>query len=77
LDTGAYELEDINNEIKRRIKANGDDEATIEITANISTLKSIVEIKKSSCQVNFGVDYSIGTLLGFDKETISFGYNLS
>ena len=39
LDTGAYELEDINNEIKRRLKANGDDEATIEITANISTLK--------------------------------------
>ena len=77
LDTGAYELEDINNEIKRRIKRNGDDEATLEITANISTLKSIVEIKKTSCKVNFGVDHSIGTLLGFGKETISFGYNSS
>jgi hypothetical protein len=77
LDTGAYELEDINNEIKRRIQENGDDEAAIEITANISTLKSVVEIKKSGYQVNFAVDHSIGTLLGFEKETLSSGYNLS
>jgi hypothetical protein len=77
LDTGAYELDDLNYEIKRRLKANGDDEAAIELTANISTLKSIVKIEKTDYQVDFGVDQSIGSVLGFDKVVISFGYNIS
>jgi hypothetical protein len=77
LDTGAYELEDINYEIKRQIKTNGDDEAAIEISANISTLKSIVNIEKANYQVDFGVDHSIGSVLGFEKAVISSGYNRS
>jgi hypothetical protein len=77
LDTGAYELEDINNEIKRIIKENGDDEAAVEITANISTLKSVVNIKQTSYQVDFREDQTIGSLLGFDKEVLSFGYHKS
>lgn len=77
LDTGAYELEDLNCEIKRHIKANGDDEAAIEISANISTLKSIVNIEKAHYQVDFRVDHSIGSVLGFEKAVISSGYNMS
>src|SRR5271157_3540704 len=44
LSTGAYELNAINNEIKRQIIANGDSETAIDITADVSTLKSIVNI---------------------------------
>lgn len=77
LDTGAYELEHVYHEIKRRIKENGDDESSIEITANISTFKSVVNIKNTSYQIDFREDQTIGSLLGFNKEVISFGYHKS
>lgn len=77
LDTGAYELEDINTEIKRRIKEDGDDEAAIEITANISTLKSVINIKRPGYQIDFREEQTLGSLLGFDKEVLSLGYHKS
>ena len=80
LNTGSYELESINNEIKRQLIANGDIEMGIDITANISTLKSIVNINNPNCRVDFGVPNSIGSVLGFETLTdlvIDHGYNVS
>jgi hypothetical protein len=77
LNTGAYELPAINNEIKRQIITNGDDESAFNIAANISRLTSIVNIENPSYKIDFGVDNSIGPVLGFDKVIISHGYNES
>jgi hypothetical protein len=77
LDTGAYELKGIKDQIKRSINENGDDEGAIEITENLSTLKSVVNIKNANYQVDFGVEHSLGPVLGFDKQVISYSYNTS
>ena len=77
LDTGAYELQAINSEIKRQIIVNGDDESAINISANISKLTSIVNIEKSRYKIDFGVSHSIGPVLGFKKVIIGHGYNES
>jgi hypothetical protein len=77
LNTGAYELQAINNEIKRQIITNGDDESAFNIAANISRLTSIVNIENPSYKIDFSVDNSIGPVLGFGKVTIGHGYNES
>lgn len=80
--TGAYELAAINKEIKRQLIANGDDKNAISLSANVSRLTSIVSIENSSYRVNFGVEHSIGSILGFGGQTggpliFGFGYNES
>jgi len=77
INTGAYELQAINNEIKRQIIAYGDDENAITIAANTSRLTSIVSITNPSYKVDFSVANSIGSILGFDGGMISHGYNES
>jgi hypothetical protein len=77
LNTGAYELQAMNDEIKRQIIVNGDDENALSITANISRLTSIVNIENPSYKIDFSEDKSIGSILGFDKIIISHGYNES
>lgn len=75
--TGAYELSAINMEIKRQLIVNGDQKNAISISANESRLTSIVSIEISSYNVNFGVDNSIGPVLGFGAVIIGSGYNES
>jgi hypothetical protein len=77
LNTGAYELQAINNEIKRQIIANGDDENAFNITANISRLTSIVNIENPTYKIDFNIENSIGPMLGFTKVIIGHGYNES
>jgi hypothetical protein len=86
LSTGAYELNGINNEIKRQIIANGDSENAIDINADVSTLRSIVNIDNPNYKVAFGVQNSIGSVLGFETiadrsgdidPIIGHGYNVS
>jgi len=76
-NTGAYELQAINNEIKRQIIAYGDDVNALNIAANISRLTSIVTIENRNYKVDFRVANSIGSLLGFDEKVIGHGYNES
>ena len=77
---GAYEIESLNDEIKRIII---DDEHftsenyPFEIKANFSTLRSIIEISNEESAISFQPDDSIGSLLGFNKRTIYEEYNLS
>ena len=83
LKTGAYELDAINNEIKRQMKVNGDNDAAITISAEVSTLRSIVNIL-SAAEAAQAVQYkvafeagTIGNLLGFPDRELNLGYNLS
>ena len=77
---GAYEIESLNNEIKRIII---DQEHYTEINypfnikPNFSTLGSIIEISTQGPIITFVPDDSIGDLLGFNKTTIFEEYNLS
>ena len=77
---GAYEIESLNEEIKRIIIDN--EYYTIEsypftIKPNFSTLGSIVEIKPQGPIIGFVFDDSIGNLLGFDETILYEEYNLS
>ena len=77
---GVYEIESLNNEIKRIII---DQEHYTEINypfnikPNFSTLGSIIEISSQGPVITFVPDDSIGSLLGFNKITIFEEYNLS
>src|SRR5579863_7993236 len=92
LQTGAYELDAINNEIKRQMKINGDNADIITISAEISTLRSIVNILSAAeaaqaaqaagaaAQTEYKVAFeegSIASLLGFSDGELNPGYNLS
>lgn len=76
-NTGSYELAAINNEVKRQMIATGDLDSAIDISANVSRLTSVVNIKNPSYRVNFDVNYSIGSVLGFGAVQIGPGYNES
>ena len=67
----------IDNEIKRQLIANGDSDYAISITANVSRLTSIVSIERPTCKIDFGVENSIGPVLGFGAVVVSRGYNES
>ena len=77
---GSYELESLNNEIKRNII---DEEHYTEanypfnIKPNFSTPGSIIEISTQGSVITFAPDDSIGDILGFNKTTIFEVYNLS
>lgn len=80
LDKGAYNLVDINNEIQRQMILNNDyDVENNSFYINLShfTLFAVVQIMNPDYKVNFDVDNSIGTLLGFDKNLLTYGYNKS
>ena len=77
---GAYEIESLNDEIKRIIidkehytEAN----YRFSIKPNFSTLGSIIEISIQGPVITFVPDDSIRDLLGFNKTTILEEYNLS
>jgi len=70
LNTGCYELETINKEIHRQMVANGhhdNGQFYVNLTANVSTLKSIVEVTSENCKVNLG---TLGPTLGFPSDTL-------
>ena len=77
---GSYEIESLNNEIKRIII---DEEHYTEanypfnIKPNFSTLGSIIEISTQGPVITFTPEDSVGDLLGFNKTTIYEEYNLS
>ena len=80
ISPGAYEIENLNNEIKRIII---DEEHYTEanypftIKPNFSTLGSIIEMNTQGPVITFVPDDSIRDLLGFNRTTIFEEYNLS
>ena len=80
IQPGAYEIESLNNEIKRIIIDEGYyNELTypFKIKPNFSTLGSIIEISTQGPVITFVPDDSIRELVGFNKITIFEEYNLS
>src|SRR5271169_3693109 len=83
INTGAYELSAINNEIQRKMIAEGDFDKNnslcyITITANESRGTSIINITNAEYQVAFNSLHSIGSVLGFTANDLpSYGYNES
>ena len=78
---GCYEITDINEYIKRTMKDNGhydaaNDRYYITIEPNNNTLKSVMSIG-SNYKVDFRPTYSISTILGFNSQKYSKGYNES
>jgi len=84
LSKGSYELQAINDEIQRQMIINDDydsvkNEYYINISANVSELKSIINITNESYLVDFRIENSIGPTLGFPSTSshIGYGYNKS
>src|SRR5580698_925515 len=84
--TGAYELQEINKEIKRQMKSNDNNDAAITIVANVSRLTSIINIASEDYKIDFSVPNSIGSILGFGAtsgsassgaQIIGYGYTES
>ena len=77
---GAYEIESLDDEIRRIIIHKGhytEANYPFRIKPNFSTLGSIVEIITPGSQISFVPEDSIGTLLGFNEILVWGKYNLS
>ena len=77
---GVYEIESLNNEIKRIIIDEGhytEEEYPFHIKPDFNTLSIIIEISPQGPVVSFTPNNSIGELLGFNKTTIYEECNFS
>ena len=77
---GVYEIEALNNEIKRIIIDEGhytEVEYPFYIKPDFNTLGSIIEISPQGPVITFAPNNSIGELLGFNKTTIYEEYKFS
>src|SRR6267154_1556845 len=82
IDTGSYEIESLNDEIQKLMQMNGDWDSTnntfyITTAANTSTLKSNIYISEAGYQVDFIIDNSIRSILGFNPMILSQGFHKS
>src|SRR5271169_1428018 len=81
INTGAYELTAINNEIQRKMIAEGNFDKNnslcyMTLTANESRGTSIINITNPNYQVAFNSPHSIGSVLGFTANDLPiYGYN--
>jgi len=71
---GSYDLVDIADTIKIAIKRNGHNDESVKITANATTLKSVLEIS-GDFQVDFGMRNSISSVLGFRNRVYEDGFH--
>ena len=77
---GSYEIEALNEEIKRVIINDGhfnEENYPFVIKPNFSTLGGIIEISNEEWAISFKAIDSVGSLLGFNKRTIYEEYNIS
>ena len=79
-EKGAYEVKDIENEIKRlMIENNHWDEKDIPFTLslNLNVFKSVIDIKNDKFSIDFTRPKTFRNLLGFDSKVLKKGYNKS
>src|SRR6266581_7425735 len=82
-DSGSYEINEIDKEVKRLMKENNDieikdskDYYPIEITADLTTSKFVIIINHKDYKVSFNIPNTINNILGFDsKKELLKGYN--
>jgi PHD/YefM family antitoxin component YafN of YafNO toxin-antitoxin module len=72
IPVGSYEIKDLNDQIQRVMKENGH----ITLESNNNTLRTALEISKNY-KVDFTIGNSIRTVLGFNAQVYSSGYNES
>jgi hypothetical protein len=72
IPVGSYEIKDLNDQIQRVMKENGH----ITLQSNNNTLRTALEISKNY-KVDFTIGNSIRTVLGFNAQVYSSGYNES
>jgi hypothetical protein len=85
LTPGAYEITEINNEVKRLMVANGHSSINpstfhdyyVHITPNFNTQKSIIQINEEYTAIDFNTWNSIGKVLGFLPRVIMQPFNES
>jgi hypothetical protein len=70
LPSGAYNVTDINNEIKRHIVINGDNADSIDITPNYNTLKTRI-VLTNNYQIDFTITNGLNSVLGFDNRILT------
>ena len=71
IPVGCYGITHINEAIKEHVQG-------FELTPNLITLGSVINISNETLRINFNVDNSIASVLGFDKTKIlSSGINKS
>ena len=71
---GCYEIEAINNVIQRFIEKEAGGKADMtNLSPNPNTLKCILEIKTNDYEVDFNVDNSLRSVLGFNANTYKRG----
>ena len=73
---GCYEHKDINEELQRLIVAVGGKKTDVILQANKNTFQSIMTIR-GTVQVDFTIDNSIRTVLGFNSKIYAQGRHLS
>ena len=77
---GGVDHEKINTRIKEVLKENNDNEEAINITAETSSLQSIIKLS-NNYQIDFSIPNSFGNLLGFNnikitKQGINYSTNI-
>lgn len=77
LSVGAYNIDDINNQVKLGIETGGDDSHAITISGNDINGTAIIDINNANYKVDFTVDNSLRTVLGFNATVLNAGYNNS
>ena len=75
IPTGCYEIDDLNDYIQRIMKEEGHADR-IKLHPNNNTLKAVLEINPNY-KVDFTVENSVSTVLGFQRRVYSEGYNES
>jgi hypothetical protein len=83
LETGAYEIKTMNEEIQRMMIEKGHCDKTkenapyINIGVNLSTFKSFIDITNPTYKVDFKQAKTFRHMLGFGSKILSKGHNLS
>ena len=82
IETGAYQVEELNDEIQRLMAENGDWDSTgkvyyITISPNLSTLKSVIDITHPDYKIDFTIPNSLRSILGFESKILSNDRNTS
>ena len=74
IPTGCYEIKAINSEIQRFIKKSGGKADVVKFSSNPHTLKCVLNIKKkTNYVVDFKVDNSLQSVLGFEAKQYKSG----
>src|SRR5438093_185398 len=71
LPNGAYEINQINDEVKRQAGSG------LEIGVNLSTTKSYINITKPDYKVDFSKPNTLRDMLGFTSQILSTGFSVS